>query len=116
MEVENIGFERGSDTIRFAPRSGDMAHGHSHGGHGHSHGGKAKKNRKTTEDALEAGDAEHLCAEEHAGHDHDHHGHSHSRKVSNQRNHPATGDGNGAVKTHEQEEEKNKKKKKSGRE
>ena len=56
-----------------------MAHGHSHGGGGHSHGSKAKKDRKKDEDALEAGDAEHLCAEEErAGHEDDHHGHSHS--------------------------------------
>lgn len=94
-----------------------MAHGHSHGGggHGHSHGGKVKKNRKKDEDALEAGDGEHLCAEERACQDDDHHGHSHSPKTSNQRNHSTMNDGNGVAKVH-QEETGAKKKKKAGRE
>jgi solute carrier family 30 (zinc transporter), member 1 len=59
-----------------------MAHGHSHGGGGHSHSAKTKKTKRKDETTLEAGDNEHLCAEESRGHahdatDHHHHGHSH---------------------------------------
>lgn len=90
-----------------------MAHGHSHGGggHGHSHGGKTRKSRKKDEDALEAGDSEHLCAEDKFGHDDDHHGHSHSPR-SNVNEPCGVPSRNGNIDS-TQEKNKNKKKQKT---
>lgn len=54
--------------------SGDMSHGHSHGG------GDKKSKHKKDEDSIETGDNEHLCADERIGIE-EHHGHSHGTAV-----------------------------------
>jgi hypothetical protein len=51
--------------------TGDMSHGHSHGG------SDKKSKHKKDEDCIEAGDGEHLCADEKIGIE-EHHGHSHA--------------------------------------
>jgi len=45
--------------------SGDMSHGHSHGGHNKK--SKNEKGNNKDEDSVEIGDSEHLCADEKIG-------------------------------------------------
>jgi hypothetical protein len=58
--------------------TGDLAHGHSHGGDDNK--SKNKKDKKNEEENIEAGDNEHLCADERIpiNDEQNHHGHSHN--------------------------------------
>jgi hypothetical protein len=59
--LEVGGFYFKFDELTLSLFTGDMTHGHSHGDKN-----KKSKNKKD-EDSVEAGDGEHLCADERAG-------------------------------------------------
>lgn len=74
--------------------SGDLGHGHSHGGENKKV--KNKKDTKKNEDSIEVGEVENLCADDH--NDAEHHGHSHGVKSSTSENNPIENGGEKDVK------------------